>query len=199
MKNNLKWSVKILFFSFFLSFFFSFISQSLFPTLSIPLSIFIIFFFVGVSVVFDMVAVGVTSINIEKLEKYKNEKGYATAVNLCKNTEKVSSFCGDVVGDICGILSGAGGVSLVLNVSIRDSNVFFITTCLVSSLIAGLTIFGKAILKRYSVDNCEKVVLFTAKVLDFSLIKFIKNKVSKKRMEKYVKTNEEKNNQNKQK
>ncbi|MBP3619360.1 MAG: hypothetical protein J6J24_01730 [Clostridia bacterium] len=127
-----------------------------------------------------MIAVGVTSVSLEKLDKHKEEKSYSTAVKLCKNTEKVSSFCGDVVGDICGILSGAGGVSLVLNINLQDPNVYFIITCLVSSLIAGLTIFGKAIMKRYSVDNCEKVVLLTAKVLDFSLVNHLKMVFQKK-------------------
>lgn len=193
MKSNLKWSIKVLVLSFFLSFFFSFISQSLFPTMSIFLSIFIIIFFVAISVIFDMIAVGVTSVSLEKLEIFKSEKNYATAKKLCENTEKVSSFCGDVVGDICGILSGAGGVSLVLNMNIQDPNIYFLVTCLVSSLIAGLTIFGKAIMKRYSVDNCEKVILKTAQILDFSFAKHLKNIFLKNNSNKSHKKRQERN------
>ena len=95
--------------------------------------------------------------------------------------QKVSSFCGDVIGDICGILSGAGGVSLVLNMHITNESIYFLVTCLVSSLIAGITIFGKAIMKNYSVEHCDLVVMKTAEILEnFPFMKKKKNKEKRK-------------------
>ena len=173
-KNNLKWAVKTLILSISLSIVFSVVSQSLFPKLSIFLSIFIIFFFIFVSVIFDMIGIAVASLDLEKLKPYFNEKGYKTACRLSENTEKVSSFCGDVIGDICGILSGAGGVSLVLNMNIHDPSVYFVVTCLISSLIAGITIFGKAIMKGYAVEHCDVVVMNTALFLETSPLKWFK-------------------------
>lgn len=35
-------------------------------------------------------------------------------LNLKKNADKVSSFCNDVIGDICGIISGAARRQLQL-------------------------------------------------------------------------------------
>lgn len=173
-KNNLRWAFKTLILSIFLSIVFSVVSQSLFPNLSIFLSLFIIAFFIVISVIFDMISVAVTSIKLEQIEKYSKQKGYQTAIKLCQNTEKISSFCGDVVGDICGILSGAGGVSLVLNMHLQDESVYFIVTCVVSALIAGLTIFGKAVMKGYSVDKCENVVMKTASIMETSPLALIK-------------------------
>lgn len=121
-----------------------------------------------------MISVAVTSINFEQLEKYKGKTGYSTAIILCENTEKISSFCGDVVGDICGILSGAGGVSLVLNMHITDQTINFIVTCLISSIIAGLTIFGKAMMKNYSVENCKTVVMTTSRFIETSSFHYLK-------------------------
>ncbi len=123
-----------------------------------------------------MIGIAVASVDIDKLKIYKDKKGFKLAQNLCENTEKVSSFCCDVVGDICGILSGAGGVSLVLNINITDSSVYFVVTCIVSSLIAGLTIFGKAIMKGYSVEHCDKVLMKTAQVLETSPFSVFKRK-----------------------
>lgn len=174
-KNNLHWAFKTFVLSIFLSIAFSVVSQSLLPNLSIFLSLFIIAFFIVFSVAFDMISVAVTSIKIEQIYKHKGEKGYQTAVKLCENTEKVSSFCGDVVGDICGILSGAGGVSLVLNMHIYDETLYFLATCLVSSIIAGLTIFGKAVMKNYSVEKCENVVMKTAGIMEFSPLVWLEN------------------------
>ncbi len=181
-KSSWRWTYKVLILSICLSIVFSIVSQSLFPALPITLSVFIIFFFIAVSVIFDMVAVAITSLELDKLELHKDEKHYKTVLKLFLNREKVSSFCGDVVGDICGILSGAGGVSLVLNMHISDPSIDFLVTCLVSSLIAGITIFGKAIMKSYSVTNCESVVFNTAKLLNSSplaIFKIFKRRKSK--------------------
>lgn len=190
-KSNLRWAFKTLVLSISLSIVFSVISQSLFPNLSIFLSIFVIAFFIFLSVLFDMIGVAVTSVDFIQLEKYAGKKGYNTSIKLCQNTEKISSFCGDVVGDICGILSGAGGVSLVVNMNISNPSVYFIVTCLISSLIAGLTIFGKAIMKGYALENCEIVVMKTGKVLETSPMVFAKNCLNKLKRKK-KKTNDKK-------
>ena len=50
----------------------------------------------------------------------------------------------------------------------------------VSAVIAGLTIFGKAIFKRYSMENCNKVILILGKCLSI----FSRNKKDKKRASK---------------
>lgn len=179
-KNSTKWAFKVFILSISLSIIFSLVSQSLLPSLSPFFSIFVIVFFVFVSVIFDMVAVAFTSINKEQLEKYKNENGYVMAVKLCERADKVASFGGDVVGDICGILSGAGGVSLVVNMNIQDTNLNLLVTCLVSSLIAGITIFCKAIMKTYALQNCEQIAIVTGAYLEASFF----NRMRKKRQEK---------------
>lgn len=187
-KNSTKWAFKVFVLSISLSIIFSLFSQSLLPSLSPFFSIFVIVFFVFVSVIFDMVAVAFTSINKEQLEKYKNENGYVMAVKLCERADKVASFGGDVVGDICGILSGAGGVSLVVNMNIQDANLNLLITCLVSSLIAGVTIFCKAIMKTYALQNCEQIAIVTGVYLEASFF----NRMRKKRQEKKLKRKKKK-------
>jgi len=175
MKNgNFRWAFRIFVLSIFLSIVFSMFSQSIFPNLPSYISVFVIFFFIAVSGVFDMIGIAITSTDKEKLSAYADQKGFKMGLKLCENTDKISSFCGDVVGDICGILSGAGGVSLVVSFSIKNPTVYFIITCLISSLIAGLTIFLKAILKTYGIKNGPKIVMKTAKILEsrpFSLFR----------------------------
>ncbi len=180
-KNSFRWAFKILVLSVSLSIVFSLASQSLFPSIPTFFSVFIILFFILLSTVFDMLGIAVASINTEKLEKYKDEKGYETAKRLYKNTEKVSSFCGDVVGDICGILSGAGGVSLVVNMNIKDATLYYIVTCLVSSLIAGLTIFSKAIMKGYAIKNAEQLSVKVGRIIEFSPKEWVKGKKKEKK------------------
>ncbi len=183
-KNNWGWAVKIFILSICLSILFSVISQSLFPTLPNILSVVVILFFIVLSTIFDMIGVAIASLNQDKLKKDKFKDCWQTATKLCNNTEKVSSFCCDVVGDICGILSGAGGVSVVLNLNIQDPSIYVIATCLTSSLIAGLTIFAKAIMKKKAVQKAEQILMTTSQVLNVLVspklfFSKIKKKISK--------------------
>ena len=172
-KNNVKkldlklkkyaWAVKIFVLSLCLSSIFSIISQTVMSSLGIVMSILTICFFIIISIIFDMVGIAVTSCNKQFfLEKIKRkENGAEVGLLLCKNSEKVCSFCADVVGDICGILSGAGGAGVILSLSSQISNdtLLIIVSTLVSAFIAGVTIFGKACMKEYAIKNADKIIL----------------------------------------
>ncbi len=67
-----------------------------------------------------MVGVAVTSTDEEPLHAMssKKKKEPKKRYHSKKNADKVSSFCNDVIGDICGIVSGSAGVT-ISNFSIR--------------------------------------------------------------------------------
>ena len=48
-------------------------------------------------------------------------RGAKEAVWMVRNAEKVSSICNDVVGDICGIISGATGALIVAHITAGTS------------------------------------------------------------------------------
>ena len=183
-KSSTRWAIKVFILSISLSIIFSLVSQSLLPSLSPFFSVFVIVFFIFVSVIFDMIAVAFTSINKTQLERHKDENGYQMAVKLCERADKVASFGGDVVGDICGILSGAGGVSLVVNMNISDADLNLLVTCLVSSVIAGITIFCKAIMKTYALQNCEQIAIVTGAYLEVSVFNKLRKKFSGRKKKK---------------
>ena len=92
-------------------------------------------------------------------------KGADVAVLFKKNANKVSSFCNDVIGDICGIVSGSLGamISIYLS-SITNINVIYVSL-FISSLISSLTVGGKAIGKRYATKNSDQIIFIVAKIL----------------------------------
>ncbi len=131
---------------------------------------FLILLFIAVSVVFDMIGIAVTSCDekffLELIEK--KQLGAQVAHKLCRNSEKVCSFCADVVGDICGILSGAGGACIIMTLSknISSPSIIVIISTVVSSLIAGLIIFFKAIMKGRAIKNANKIILKIGKIIE---------------------------------
>ena len=67
-------------------------------------------------------------------------RGAREAVWMVRNAEKVSSICNDVVGDICGIISGATGALIVTHITAGTDGA---TKVLVSLLITGLISAGR--------------------------------------------------------
>ena len=88
-------------------------------------------------------------------------------VKLLKNTSKVSSICCDVVGDVCGIVSGTSGVVIVsLIIKLTDINELLVSL-LVTGLISALTIGGKALGKNISINKSREIVTIVSKILSF--------------------------------
>ena len=110
------WPVKILVITLFLSLSFSVLSEVLLSNVGIAVSVVVIVFLLVVGIISDMIGVATTACSLEPFTAMCSRKvrGARVAMGLVKNAEKVSSICNDVVGDICGILSGAAGASITV-------------------------------------------------------------------------------------
>lgn len=164
-KNN--WPLIVTILAFFISLLFSFISESIMPKVGIIIGIIILILFILIGIIFDMIGVAVTSSNEEPLHAMSSKKikGAKKAVSFKKNADKVSSFCNDVIGDICGIISGSAGVTVAMGLSNRFNLNLFWTSLIVTALIAALTIGGKAFCKKIALLNSHKIVYMTAKII----------------------------------
>ena len=146
-----------------MSLFFGFISQTLLTKMGVVIAIIGICIFIFFSVIFDMLGIAVASCDQDIFEQWVKEgkRGSVTGLNLCKNSEKMCSFCADVVGDICSTLCGAGGACIVASLTnnIYNHNIAILTAISVSAMIAGVTIFFKAIMKERALKNSNKIIL----------------------------------------
>ena len=163
------WPIKILVITLFLSLTISILSEFIMGKVGIAVSIIIILILWILGVISDMIGVACASASIEPFNAMcsRRVRGAKEGRFLVKNAEKVSSICNDVIGDICGIISGAAGsVIAVKFISENMSNSLqILIAASISSLIAGLTIFGKASMKKYALDNSTKVILSVGKFL----------------------------------
>lgn len=162
------WLVQIFFTSLCLSVLFALISELTLSHASLALALFIITLLVGTSVLFDLIGVAITACNIKPLLELqqKGVRGASVAVKLVKNADKVSCVCSDVIGDICSILSGAGGVAIsviIINLLPNFSNILL--SIIISSVIASLTILGKAIGKSYALNDPVSIVMAVSRAL----------------------------------
>ena len=92
-------------------------------------------------------------------------KGAKQAITLIRSAEKVASFCNDVVGDICGIVSGSTAAVIVTQLQKSFGWRSIIVSTAVTAIISGVTIGGKAVGKRIAIKQSKKVVYFVAKLM----------------------------------
>ncbi len=168
-KNNIDylWIIKIVLISFIISVFFSFVSEMTIPKFNILFGILICLLFIFIGIVFDMIGVSVTASDesIFNSMAAKKIRGAKLAVKFKKKADKVSSFCNDVVGDICGIISGSAGAVIALRLSQVFSINPLIITLLVTGLISAITIGGKALVKGMAIRRSNKILYRFALVL----------------------------------
>lgn len=161
------WIITITLLAFLISFIFSLISELTLSKVNLAIGIIILVLFIIIGIIFDMIGVAVTSTTEEPLHAMSAKKirGAKKAVSFKKNADKVSSFCNDVIGDICGIVSGTVGVAITSTIGkIYNLDIFWVGL-VITSLIASLTIGGKAISKSIAIKNSNQIVYMTAKVL----------------------------------
>ena len=78
----------------------------------------------------------------------------------------VANICCDVVGDICGIVSGALGATLVVVIGDSLMNIVLLSA-LMSGLVSALTVGGKAIMKGIAIQNADKIMGMVGILLDY--------------------------------
>ena len=162
---DISWIIKILVMSFSISFGLSFVSEMTIPNLSLVFGIIVTLLFIGLGILFDIIGVSVTSSDEAVFHSMNSRKvkGASIAVKFKKNADKVASFCNDVIGDICGIVSGAAGTTIAaIIITTYDFNPILVTLT-VSATIAALTIGGKAVGKSFAINKSDIILYEFAK------------------------------------
>ena len=166
---DLKWIITVTVLAFVISIVFSFFSEIITANASALIATIIILVFIGLGIIFDMVGIAITVADIKTFNSMatKRVRGAKLAVKLIKNNEKASSFCNDVIGDICGIVSGSAGVALALIIASKLSINAFIPTLIVTAIIAALTIGGKAIGKATAINKSTEILFKFSKFISY--------------------------------
>jgi hypothetical protein len=175
-KNSLKntsrnsaWIISITALSFIISVVLLFVSQNIFTDASLFFAVFTVLFIILTGILFDMIGVAVTSADETPFHAMASRKyrGAKRSVKLIRNSGKVASFCNDVVGDICSVISGSATALIVFRLSGRLS---FIDSALLgiifSGMAASLTVGGKAIGKIIAIRNSNYIVYRVSVILE---------------------------------
>lgn len=170
-KDQSLWAVSVTIVSFILSISILFISTELFEKISSFWSFVVVLFIILIGVLFDVIGIAVTSAEEKPFHAMASKKypGARQAIKLIRNADKVSSICNDVVGDICGVVSGTAGAAILFRIFSGNVQPGWLEAA-VGGLIAALTVGGKAFAKRFGINNSDFIVYRVGFILSlFSL------------------------------
>jgi len=147
----------------------SFASQGMLDEIRILwLSLFTLLVIIAVGVVFDIIGVAVAVASEAPLHSRAAQRvpGAVHALQLVRRAHSVASFCNDVVGDVCGTLSGAIGTTIVYQVISADSErIQSLSAVGMTAIIAGLVVGGKAYGKAFAIEDGTRIVFHCGQCL----------------------------------
>ena len=167
-KGNTGWVVTAFLMSFIISAILSAVSDKVVDVLPIIAATAVLIGIIALGIMFDIIGLAVTTADIKPFNSMaaRRLKTGQKAVWLVNNAEKVSSFCNDIVGDIAGVVSGATGAGIAVKLfTSMDSDIAFLLTLALTSLISAVTVGGKAMGKSFAIKHNTNIVTFAAKVL----------------------------------
>ena len=167
--KTIRWVVTIFFVTILVSALISLGSEELMASSSTLVAFFILLAIVLLGIVFDVIGVAVTSADERPFHSMAARKvpGAAEAIQLLRNAEKVGSICNDVIGDICGVVSGSASATIAVRLleNFDDFSWPRLISLIMSALVAGLTVGGKAIGKTFAIHSCTNIVHGVGRVI----------------------------------
>lgn len=166
--KTIRWVVIIFFVTMLVSGTISFVSDEIMERSNIVVAFMILLAIVLIGIVVDVIGVAVTSADEKPFHSMAARKvpGAMDAIRLLRNAERVSSICNDVVGDICGVVSGSASATIAAQVLQNfEFSAPDVMTLLMSALVAGLTVAGKAIGKTLAINSSTKIVSGVGRII----------------------------------
>lgn len=166
--KTIRWVVTISLVTFFVSGVISLISDQIMGISGTVISFVILLTIILLGILSDMVGLAVTSADESPFHSMAARKVYGAqeAIHLLRNAERVSSICNDVIGDICGVVSGAAAATisarLLLNFEFAWPS---FVGLIMSACVSSLTVCGKAIAKTFALRSSTSIVHFSGKVI----------------------------------
>lgn len=166
--KTIRWVVTIFFVTIFVSGLISLLSDYVMSISGIVVAFIILLVIILVGIVFDIIGVAVASADEKPFHSMAARKvaGAQDAIKLLRNAERVSSICNDVVGDICGVISGSASATIAAQVLQHfDFGWPQLVGLVMSALVAGLTVGGKALGKTFAMNSCTAIISFVGRLL----------------------------------
>ena len=167
-KTNIKWIIKIVLISLVASVVFTLASTEILGRTGYIMSFAILAIFIVIGIVFDVIGIAATAANEAPFHSMavRRQRGAAESLKLIKNANRVTCYCNDVIGDVTGIISGTTAALIAARLMDGFNTDTLLFPVLISAIVTGLTVGGKAVGKTLAFNKSTEIVLGVGKVLN---------------------------------
>ncbi len=165
--KNLRYSLIITLLTFLLAILVTLSSQSRLNYVSLGPAMIILLIIIFVGIISDMVGVAATVASEKSFNARAAKKifGAKQGLFLVKHGDRVASLMCDIIGDICGTVSGAIGAVIVLRIVKNFGSPETLVNLIIIGMTAALTVGGKAFFKAYGIKKANEIVFFVGKLM----------------------------------
>jgi CBS domain containing-hemolysin-like protein len=139
----------------------------------------IVFVIILIGIFFDMLGIAATSADEVPFHAMaaKRVNGAKQAIRIIRNADRFSNFCNDVIGDISGIISGTASAVVVAQLALsfvvkQASPIEFTISVIFTSIVAALTVGGKAFGKAFAIRFSTPIIFYVGKLFYFLETRF---------------------------
>lgn len=159
-----KWILQLTLLAFSISLTFSFVTEMALGNTGLLISVIAVILFIVVAVIFDIIAIAITTADEAPFHSMSSRKMKAgkVAIKLKKNAAKLTSIFSDVIGDICGIVSGTAAVYIAVHISEIGDLSFFPCMLVTTAVITSMTISAKALEKSFALEKNNYILYYFA-------------------------------------
>ena len=177
--ENKSWIIKAFTITFLISMIISGTSNIVANNCNFIILLLITIIIIALGIIFDIIGTAVLTANEATFHaKASNKiKGSKESIKLIKSASNIANFCNDIIGDICGIVSGSMGAMISIYIANTLKINPTITALLVASIISSIMVGGKAIGKNIAVKQSDKIIFMVGSIIN----KFHKKDKNKKK------------------
>jgi len=168
IKPDWRWIMTIFAMTIAISATMSFLSSEILSAVGLGISFVVLLAIVLLGIIFDIIGVAVTAADEKPFHSMAAKKmpEATMALRMLRHADRVSSICNDVVGDICGVVSGSASAVIAARAVLHMQPGWAQTVqLLMSAFVAALTVGGKAFGKSISMNNSTQIIHTAAKII----------------------------------
>ena len=166
--QNKSWIIKVFIITFIICMLISGLSNMIANNANIIILLAITVLIIIIGIIFDIIGTAVLTADEATFHaKASNKiKGSRESIKLIKNASNIANFCNDIIGDICGIVSGSMGAMIAITIANKFNFNPTIVALIVSSIISSIMVGGKAIGKNIAIKKSDKIIFTVGRILN---------------------------------
>jgi len=181
-KQGIKTLLAITGITFIIAMLFSYIFEVLLRDVPLLIAFFLLITIIIFGIICDGVGnavVAVDEVTFHSMAASK-VKGAKESIVLIRNAPMVANLFNDVIGDICGIISGSTATAIVLAIEEGFGMESLLLSIAMSGLVAALTVGGKAVGKSIAIARARYIVYYVGIIMYYARQIVVKKKKTNK-------------------